>query len=49
MNVLPDLTSKAVEYIGKRAKSGKPFFLYLPFASPHTPIVPSPSGRARAA
>jgi arylsulfatase A-like enzyme len=43
-HVLPDLTKKAVEYIGARAadaKQGKPFFLYLPFASPHTPIAPT--------
>jgi arylsulfatase A len=43
-NVLPDLTKKAVDYIRRRAadaKQGKPFFLYLPFASPHTPIVPT--------
>jgi arylsulfatase A len=43
-NVLPDLTKKAVEYIRTRAadaKQGKPFFLYLPYASPHTPIAPT--------
>jgi arylsulfatase A len=43
-NVLPTLTRKAVEYIGQRAESaraGKPFFLYLPLASPHTPIAPT--------
>lgn len=42
--VLPDLTEKAIEYIGSRAaaaKNGTPFFLYLPLASPHTPILPS--------
>jgi len=42
-NVLPDLTNKAVEIIQQRAaaaKQGKPFFLYLPYASPHTPIYP---------
>jgi arylsulfatase A len=42
--VLPELTKKAVEYIGQRAgaaKNGQPFFLYLPLASPHTPIVPT--------
>ncbi|HSH94204.1 MAG TPA: arylsulfatase, partial [Roseimicrobium sp.] len=42
--VLPTLTKKAVEYIGgkaKDAKAGKPFFLYLPLASPHTPILPT--------
>jgi arylsulfatase A-like enzyme len=43
-NVLPDLTKKAVEYIRTRAadaKQGKPFFLYLPYASPHTPVAPT--------
>jgi len=43
-NVLPDLTAKAVHYITERApraKQGEPFFLYLPLASPHTPIVPT--------
>lgn len=42
--VLPALRAKAVEYIEGRAaeaRGGKPFFLYLPLASPHTPIVPS--------
>jgi arylsulfatase A-like enzyme len=43
-DVLPDLTEKAVEYIARRAeaaKQGQPFFLYLPLASPHTPIAPT--------
>ena len=43
-DVLPGLTRKAVEYIGARAaeaKRGTPFFLYLPLASPHTPVVPT--------
>ncbi|MEW6305919.1 MAG: arylsulfatase [Verrucomicrobiota bacterium] len=43
-HVLPTLTQKAVDYIGRHAadaKSGKPFFLYLPLASPHTPIAPT--------
>jgi len=38
VDVLPTLTRKAVEYI---SKARQPFFLYLPLASPHTPIVPS--------
>ena len=41
VDVLPTLTQKAIEYIGKQAKTGKPFFLYLPLNSPHTPIVPT--------
>ncbi|MFO0803420.1 MAG: arylsulfatase [Gemmataceae bacterium] len=39
--VLPTLTKKAVAYIGERAKAKSPFFLYLPLASPHTPILPT--------
>jgi arylsulfatase A-like enzyme len=38
-DVLPTLTNKAVTYIGDRAKEKKPFFMYLAFASPHTPIM----------
>lgn len=43
-DVLPTLARKAVEYIGSRAQEahrGRPFFLYVPFASPHTPILPT--------
>lgn len=42
--VLPRLTEKAVAYIAERApqaRNGQPFFLYLPLASPHTPIAPT--------
>ncbi|HXG13199.1 MAG TPA: exo-alpha-sialidase [Gemmataceae bacterium] len=41
INVLPTLTKKAVAYLDERARAGQPFFLYLPLASPHTPIVPT--------
>jgi len=43
INMLPRLTSKSVAYINKQAKNkdGKPFFLYVPLGSPHTPILPS--------
>ena len=41
VDVLPALTRKAVESIGRHAAGGKPFFLYLPLNSPHTPIVPT--------
>lgn len=43
-NVLPDLANEAIRSIGARAeaaRNGQPFFLYLPFASPHTPILPT--------
>ena len=38
--VMPALTAKAVEWIG-RQKKDEPFFLYFPFTSPHAPIVPA--------
>ncbi|CAA6679805.1 MULTISPECIES: arylsulfatase [unclassified Lentimonas] len=43
VNMLPRITRKAVEYIEARASEKEtPFFLYVPYGSPHTPIVPSP-------
>lgn len=43
INMLPRLTRKAVEYIDARAKSDskQPFFLYVPYGSPHSPILPT--------
>jgi arylsulfatase A-like enzyme len=44
ITMLPRLGQRAVAYIDEhaaQAKSGKPFFLYLPLTSPHTPILPS--------
>jgi arylsulfatase A len=38
--VMPKLTEKAVEWIGKQ-QADEPFFLYFPFTSPHAPIVPN--------
>jgi arylsulfatase A-like enzyme len=49
-DVLPALTAKAVEYIRRQAagaREGKPFFLYLPLASPHTPIAATPEWRGK--
>ena len=43
-DVLPTLIAKAVSHVKSRAadaKAGKPFFLYLPLNSPHTPIAPT--------
>jgi arylsulfatase A-like enzyme len=42
--VLPALTEKAEAYIAARApsaKTGTPFFMYMPLNAPHTPVVPS--------
>ena len=47
INMLPRLQREAVEYIESRAGQEKPFFLYLPLGSPHTPIVPTPEWQGR--
>ena len=49
-DVLPALTKRTVEHIASRAsaaKSGTPFFIYLPLNSPHTPIAPSKEWQGR--
>ena len=42
-DVLPRLTREAIAYLERRSTNNRdqPFFLYVPFASPHTPIAPS--------
>jgi arylsulfatase A-like enzyme len=48
--VLPTLTDKAIAYVEQRAtdaRAGRPFFLYLPYASPHTPILPNKSWQGK--
>lgn len=39
--VLDRFADEAVAYLGERAAAGKPFFLYLPLAAPHTPWMPT--------
>ena len=38
--VLPEIGNKTVAYI-QQQKGEKPFFVYVPLTSPHTPIVPT--------
>ncbi len=48
--VLPTLRDRSVQYIKERAadaKAGKPFFLYVPLTSPHTPILPQPEWQGK--
>ncbi|MCF7975934.1 MAG: arylsulfatase [Phycisphaerae bacterium] len=41
IDMLPKLCAGAVNYIqGRQGKEG-PFFLYIPWSSPHSPVVPS--------
>lgn len=49
-DVLPAVAHKSVEYLDGRAadaREGRPFFLYVPLASPHTPIVPTPEWQGK--
>jgi len=42
VDVLPTLVRSATSFIDKNAeaaRAGKPFFLYVPFSAPHTPIL----------
>ena len=41
--VMPTIAAKSVEYIRSRARSDKPFFLYMPLTAPHAPIAPMDS------
>ena len=38
--VFPVFVDKAISYINTNANRDKPFFLYLPLAAPHNPIMP---------
>jgi arylsulfatase A-like enzyme len=40
-------TEWACDYLGERAKSRKPFFLYLAYNAPHNPIQPPPDWLAK--
>ncbi|MCI0538737.1 MAG: sulfatase-like hydrolase/transferase [Verrucomicrobiales bacterium] len=49
-NVLGEFTRRAVACVGQRAaeaRRGQPFFLYVPLASPHTPILPTGAWRGK--
>ncbi|PWE00388.1 sulfatase family protein [Marinilabilia rubra] len=39
--VLQTITQNAVDFINQKAREDKPFMIYLPFTSPHTPWFPS--------
>lgn len=41
VEVLPELTRRANDFIDRKTSSGEPFFLYFPLPAPHTPIVPT--------
>ncbi len=42
-----EITSRAVEFIKRNAKAGKPFFAYIPFSLVHMPTLPNPEFAGR--
>ena len=38
---LPTVTQKSVDFVLSRKGNDQPFFLYVPFPSPHAPIIPN--------
>ena len=48
--VVPKLADKTVDWINAQRGKPEPFFLYVPFNSPHAPIVPTPEfvGKSKA-
>ncbi len=40
-DVTPNFFRRGIKYIKENANNEKPFFLYLPLPSPHTPILPT--------
>lgn len=47
VNCLRDFARESRDFITRNSQSDKPFFLYLPLTSPHTPIVPSPAWQGK--
>ncbi|HLX61701.1 MAG TPA: arylsulfatase [Planctomycetota bacterium] len=47
VNILPEITKRAVKSIEDSARTGKPFFLYFALTSPHFPVVPAPEFKGK--
>jgi len=45
--MLGRITNAAVQYVRKIAKTGKPFFMYVPLNSPHTPLAPTKNWKGK--
>lgn len=45
--ILPTLTRRACDFVRRSSERKKPFFLYLPLTSPHTPLAVAESWRGK--
>lgn len=41
IDMLPRLAKEACDFVRRQSESEQPFFLYVPWSSPHSPVVPS--------
>ena len=46
-DILPALQDRAIRFIDESVQNKKPFLLYLPLTSPHTPISPTPEWQGK--
>ena len=42
-----ELTEKAIEYMHRKAKGDKPFFLFIPYTQTHMPVEPEPDWKGK--
>jgi len=42
-----EVTDKAKDYIKRKAKTAKPFFLFIPYTQTHLPVEPEPSRKGK--
>ncbi|OIQ28501.1 MAG: arylsulfatase [Bacteroidetes bacterium MedPE-SWsnd-G2] len=42
-----EITDKSVDFIKRKAKEDKPFFLYIPYVQTHLPVEPSPEFKGK--
>jgi arylsulfatase A-like enzyme len=47
VDILPELTRRAVKYVEDSVRGEKPFFLYVALTSPHYPVVPADEFRGK--
>ena len=42
-----ELTDRSVDYMERQVKTGKPFFLFLPYTQTHMPVIPHPDFKGK--
>ncbi len=45
--ILPEMTRRSIDFIAQSSRGNKPFFLYLPLISPHTPLAVADAWRGK--